>query len=112
MPAEMKAQLIKGVLWIHHGGRTFSVDTSAGAKARKKSGGTSSNQIAAPMPGKITKLLVKEGDPVKPGQALVMMEAMKMEYTLKAETTGNVDSVACQVGDQVILGKILVKIRV
>jgi biotin carboxyl carrier protein len=38
------------------------------------------------------------------------MEAMKMEYTLKADGDGTIDKISCSVGDQVILGKILVHI--
>lgn len=111
MRSQPRSQMIRGVLWVHHNGRTFSVDADGGKKSRKKSGGAASDQIAAPMPGKITKLLVSVGDAVKPGQAVLMMEAMKMEYTLKAEAAGSIESLNCQVGDQVILGKVLAKIK-
>ena len=108
-----QAQLIKNTLWVHFEGRTFSLDASAGRKARKKAGGGgSSDQVMAPMPGKITKIMLKAGDKVSAGQAVLVMEAMKMEYTLKAEVAGVVESISSQVGDQVVLGKQLVKIKV
>lgn len=105
------AQLIKGTLWVHHAGRTFTMETGTGRKSRKKGAAGSSDQIVAPMPGKVTKILLQPGAEVAAGQAVMVMEAMKMEYTLKAEIAGTVDSLHCAVGDQVVLGKSLVKIK-
>ena len=105
------AQLIKGTLWVHHAGRTFTMETGTGRKSRKKGAAGSSDQILAPMPGKVTKILLQPGTEVIAGQAILVMEAMKMEYTLKAEIAGSIDSVNCTVGDQVVLGKSLVKIK-
>lgn len=107
-----QAQLIKGTLWVHFEGRTFSLDASPGRKSRKKSAAGSSDEILAPMPGKVTKIMVAEGAPISAGQAVLVMEAMKMEYTLKAEVTGSIDKISCKVGEQVVLGKQLVKIKV
>lgn len=106
-----QAQIIKGVLWVHHNGRTFTMDAGSGRKSRKKAAGGSSDQIMAPMPGKVTKILLNQGALVEAGQAVLVMEAMKMEYTLKAEIAGTIDSVQCSVGEQVALGKALVKIK-
>lgn len=107
-----QAQLLQGTLWVHANGRTFTMDTGSGRKSRKKSGaGGSSDTVIAPMPGKVTKILVKAGDVVKAGQQVLVMEAMKMEYTLKCDIAGTIDSISCAVGDQVALGKALVKIK-
>ena len=62
----------------------------------------------APMPGKVLALLVAEGDTVNEGQALVVMEAMKMEHTITAPARGVVTEVRCTVGDQVDNGQVLV----
>ncbi|WP_295906249.1 acetyl-CoA carboxylase biotin carboxyl carrier protein subunit [uncultured Bdellovibrio sp.] len=106
------AQLIKGTLWVHHNGRVFTLDAGSGRKSRKKAGaGGSSDQVMAPMPGKVTKILLTPGSAVQAGQAVLVMEAMKMEYTLKAEIAGTIDSVNCTVGEQVALGKALVRIK-
>lgn len=106
-----EAQVIRGTLWVHMNGRTFSMD--AGAKKSRKKAGTagSSDQVLAPMPGKITKLLVSEGQEIQAGQAVIVMEAMKMEYTLKSEIAGVVEKVGVALGDQVTLGKLLVKLK-
>lgn len=109
---KVQAQLIKGTLWVHYKGRTFTMESGSGQKSRKKAGAAgSSDQVMAPMPGKITKLLVNVGDVVTPGQAVLVMEAMKMEYTLKADIAGEIVTVSCAVGEQVALGKILVRIK-
>ncbi len=55
----------------------------------------------APMPGRIVAVHVKEGDRVEPGQALLVMEGMKMEYTLAAQMAGTVSRVLFAVGDSV-----------
>lgn len=107
----VQAQLLRGTLWVHHQGKTFTVDTGAGRKSRKKGAGGSSDQVAAPMPGKITKILVNAGQEITAGQAVLVMEAMKMEYTLKAEIAGQISDISCAVGEQVVLGKVLVKIK-
>lgn len=106
------AQIIKGTLWVHHNGRVFTMDATTGKKSRKKAGaGGSSDNVIAPMPGKITKILLTPGTAVNAGQAILVMEAMKMEYTLKADIAGTIDSVNCTVGEQVALGKSLVRIK-
>jgi biotin carboxyl carrier protein len=106
------AELIKGTLWVHHNGRTYTMDASSGQKSRRKSGAAgSSDQIVAPMPGKVTKILVQEGNVVSQGQAVLVMEAMKMEYTLKADIDGEIEVIHCSAGEQVALGKALVKIK-
>ncbi len=107
-----EAQMVGSHLWVHFEGRTFSVDLSEGTRGRKKAGAISSDQIKAPMPGKITKLFIKLGDSVVVGQPVLVMEAMKMEYTLKAECVGSVEALFCAVGEQVVLGKQLVKMKV
>lgn len=107
-----QAQLIKGTLWVHYNGRVFTMDAGTGRKSRKRAGaGGSSDQVTAPMPGKVTKLLVAPGTSVEIGQAVLVMEAMKMEYTLKAEISGVIETIHCTVGEQVALGKSLVKIK-
>jgi biotin carboxyl carrier protein len=101
----------KGRLWFHWQGETYVVDASAGPK---RSGadktGLNPGIINAPMPGKVTKIWVKAGDRVQKGQPLVVMEAMKMEYTLEADRDGKVDKVSAVVDAQVNLGQTLVQV--
>ncbi|MGF1596803.1 MAG: biotin carboxylase N-terminal domain-containing protein [Acidimicrobiales bacterium] len=62
----------------------------------------------APMPGTVRVVSVAEGDQVSAGQALLVMEAMKMEHTVVAPEPSLVSEVRCAVGDQVDNGQVLV----
>jgi 3-methylcrotonyl-CoA carboxylase alpha subunit len=64
--------------------------------------------VSAPMPGKITALHVAIGDAVEEGQALMVLEAMKMEHTIKAPASATIGALPFAVGDQVTEGATLV----
>jgi 3-methylcrotonyl-CoA carboxylase alpha subunit len=61
-------------------------------------------RLTAPMPGKVVSISVKAGDKVSKGQALAVMEAMKMEHTIAAPADGTVAEVLYAAGDQVAEG--------
>ncbi len=61
-------------------------------------------RLTAPMPGKIVAVVVKNGQEVKKGDALLIMEAMKMEHTISAPSTGTVKNINFKKGEQVALG--------
>jgi acetyl-CoA/propionyl-CoA carboxylase biotin carboxyl carrier protein len=63
--------------------------------------------VVSPMPGTVLEVRVAEGDLVDKGQVLGMMEAMKMELSLKAPFAGTVATVSAAAGDQVALGATL-----
>ncbi|WP_182084364.1 acetyl/propionyl/methylcrotonyl-CoA carboxylase subunit alpha [Aureimonas sp. ME7] len=67
--------------------------------------------IAAPMPGVVTGLLVAVGDAVAAGDPMVVLEAMKMEHTLRAPRDGVVAEVLVEVGRQVEDGDVLVTLE-
>jgi len=67
----------------------------------------SDGTITAPMPGTVLEVTVSEGDAVAEGQVLGMMEAMKMELSLKAPYAGQVTAVGAVAGEQVALGATL-----
>ncbi len=66
--------------------------------------------VIAPMPGKIIDVLHKNGAAVEAGTALIIMEAMKMEYTLTAPRHGTVDGLQVKPGDQVVDGQLLLTV--
>lgn len=107
---KIKAQIIGNKIWCHWNGETYVFDLFENKK-RSNNSKTSNNslEILSPMPGKVTKVFFKTGDKVEKGQAVLVMEAMKMEYTLKAETTAIVAEVRAQVNQQVSLGEQLVR---
>ena len=73
-------------------------------------GGGGSGQVAVPMQGTIVKVLVAVGDKVEAGQAVTVLEAMKMENNITAETSGTVTEVKVQPGDAVGAGDVVVVI--
>ena len=73
-------------------------------------GGTA-GECRAPLPGAIARVLVTTGDLVNDGDPLVVLEAMKMEHTLRATGAGTVGEVLCAPGDQVDVGDVLVVVE-
>jgi len=69
-----------------------------------------SDRVVAPMPGRIVLVKAKAGDDVAEGDEVLVMEAMKMELTLRAPRAGRVDSVQAAAGDFVEADAVLVKL--
>lgn len=94
--------------------RTFQVEVHDPRRwdaGRSRSGGHGQQKISAPMPGKIVRVLVAEGDAVEPGQGLVVVEAMKMQNEMKAARPGRVIQVTASAGATVNAGDVLVTIE-
>jgi len=70
-----------------------------------------SDRIGAPMPGRIVLVKTSEGDDVTHGQELLVMEAMKMEITLKAPRDGKIASVSAKPGDFVEADAVLIRLE-
>lgn len=66
--------------------------------------------IISPMPGLVVKMLVKVGDSIEKGESVLVLEAMKMENLLQADSTGIVKAIKCKEGDSVNKGDLLVQI--
>jgi biotin carboxyl carrier protein len=81
---------------------------AAAGKGEVKAG---KRAVTAPMPGKVVRLLVRPGDAVRPGDGLIVMEAMKMENELKASAGGTVKEVRVEEGKAVNGGDVLVVIE-
>lgn len=66
--------------------------------------------VTAPLPGVVTKVLVQMGQAVKKGDTVLVLEAMKMENNIAAESDGNVTGICVKPGDSVLEGTVLVTI--
>ena len=103
---------------VWHRGCEFkvAVRTPRGAELAKlmpvKVAPDTSNLLLCPMPGVIVSLLVKEGDEVQDGQALAIVEAMKMENTLRAEKKGIIAKVNCEAGDNLAVDEVIMEFEV
>ncbi|MBS0514605.1 MAG: acetyl/propionyl/methylcrotonyl-CoA carboxylase subunit alpha [Proteobacteria bacterium] len=96
-----------GVL-LHDGERRARLARVA-AFAYAKSAQTSGDRITAPMPGRIVLVKARPGDAVAEGQELIVMEAMKMEITLKAPRATTIESVNATPGEFVEADAVLVR---
>ena len=88
-------------------------DAGRGRSARSPPapGAAGSGTITAPMQGTIVKVLVEAGAEVEVGQAILVLEAMKMENNINAETTGTVKEIRVAAGDSVGTGDVLAVIE-
>ncbi|HVO97229.1 MAG TPA: biotin/lipoyl-containing protein [Bryobacteraceae bacterium] len=95
-------------------GRTYSVEVFDPRELRARSAAGLSHgrqNIAAPMPGKVVRLLVAPGDAVEAGQGLIVVEAMKMQNEMKSPKAGVVVEVKTSDGATVAAGEILIVIE-
>jgi biotin carboxyl carrier protein len=69
------------------------------------------NHVKAPMPGLIVQVNVAAGDKVKPGDPLLVLEAMKMENMIKASGDGEVKNINVKKGDSVEKGQVLIEFQ-
>jgi methylmalonyl-coA decarboxylase, gamma subunit len=83
---------------------------AAAASAPSASEAGKGNPVKAPLPGVVTKVLVKAGQAVKKGENILVLEAMKMENNITAESDGTVTAVCVNPGDSVLEGTVLLTI--
>lgn len=98
------------VLYLQWQGRQYevqAVDPLALAGRHQAALGS----LAAPMNGRVVSVLVDVGQRVEAGAALVVLEAMKMEHTVRAPGAGTVSTVLCAQGDKVSEGTVLVAVE-
>jgi biotin carboxyl carrier protein len=108
---EVRAFRARDGLSVEAGGRHFTVEIRDPRDANRRARaavGSGRQSVSAPMPGKVVRLLVREGDAVEPGQGLVVVEAMKMQNEMKASRAGRVAEVRVRDGETVGAGDTLV----
>jgi acetyl/propionyl-CoA carboxylase alpha subunit len=95
--------------WVTINGRTFMFTKSSGAK-RSGAGHDHASELAAPMPGQVRSVNVKEGDSVSKGQTLLVLEAMKMEIRIQAPRDGRVKTLHVKQGQTVEREQVLIEL--
>ena len=94
-------------------GRRFQIEVHDPRRFSRKGGAAGAGgvqTVAAPMPGKIVRVLVAVGDEVTTGQGLLVVEAMKMQNEMKAARAGTVLSISIKEGATVTAGESLATI--
>ena len=79
-------------------------------KPKKPESASKLSQIKAPLPGNILEIKVKVGDEVNKGDTLLVMEAMKMENNILADTNGKVSKILVNTGDAVLQNDLLIEL--
>jgi len=115
VPVEVNGKRFSVRMWLPDAPVVASSGGAARARPRPAqtagAGGAGNGTITAPMQGTIVKVLVAEGDTVETGQAVLVLEAMKMENHINAETSGTVKEIRVAAGDTVGTGDTLVVIE-
>jgi 3-methylcrotonyl-CoA carboxylase alpha subunit len=97
----------KDAWWVHFAGHTIRLDIAEAGFTASDSGGG----LTAPMPGKVLEVLVETGQNVTEGQALLVLEAMKMEHRILAPKDGEITAIHFHAGDQVTGGALLLDLQ-
>ena len=87
------------------------INNNAEIKKEIKNKELSGKAIKAQVPGKITQILVKEGQSIKNGDTIIMLEAMKMETNILAKTAGEIEKIFIKNGDQVGAGQLIATLK-
>jgi propionyl-CoA carboxylase alpha chain len=100
---------------LSHGGAVLNVTVRRQAVADlarfmpKKVALDLSKFLLSPMPGLVVSIDVKKGEPVKSGQTLAVVEAMKMENILRAERDGVIDTISAKPGDRLAVDQVILE---
>jgi biotin carboxyl carrier protein len=104
-----------GVFVVQADGETYQIrveeETRYIIRTRGGAAATSGQVLRAPMPGRVVLVEVEVGQAVRPGDGLVVLEAMKMENEFKATAAGTVKEVRVQAGQAVNPGDVMVVIE-
>lgn len=92
------AQKVRDRLWVQWQGRLYSVPADL-RKAQGASGGETAQELVAPFSCKILKIQVSNGQAVKKGDPVVVVEAMKMEYSYPSPKDGTIARVLVKEGE-------------
>lgn len=100
-------------VWVPPVGGTAQTaqKTRSASRGASQSAGAASGTITAPMQGTVIKVLVTEGQTVAQGDAVLVLEAMKMENQIQADKAGTVSKINCKAGDTVGSGDVLLVIE-
>jgi biotin carboxyl carrier protein len=108
---EVRIETLTDGLLLQIAGREYRVDIVDPRSWRRSRSGkidlAGRQQVSAPMAGKIVRVLVAQGQHVESGQALLVVEAMKMQNEIRSPKTGTVERLAAREGETVNAGEVL-----
>lgn len=96
-------------LHIHSDGQDYIAEVHDPRSLRAHSGGAAAaegrQQVLAPMPGKVIRTLVQEGEAIEAGQGILVVEAMKMQNEIRSPKSGTVEKLLVKEGQAVNAGE-------
>ncbi|MFM7251820.1 MAG: biotin/lipoyl-containing protein, partial [Ilumatobacteraceae bacterium] len=111
---EVNGKRFAVTMWVPDTPSVAAPAAKAGARKPARSGGgssgavgSSSGEVTVPMQGTIVKVLVEVGQAVEAGQAVVVLEAMKMENQIEADKSGTIKAINVKPGDTVGAGDVV-----
>jgi biotin carboxyl carrier protein len=106
---EVKSERVANELRLWVGSTRFAVEVRDPRSLRGRTAGDNQGprKVVAPMPGKVVRLLVSEGDEVEPGRGIAVVEAMKMQNEIKSPKRGTVRKILVSEGAAVNAGDVL-----
>jgi biotin carboxyl carrier protein len=111
---EARVSCDAGRMTIRIAGRSYEASVADPRAWRQPSGVPSAQgreSVTAPMPGRVVRVLVAEGDRVESGQGLVVVEAMKMQNEIQAPKAGRVVALPVETGAAVAAGDVLAAVE-
>jgi biotin carboxyl carrier protein len=106
---EVRVEPAHSGLRVHSGAREFGVEIEDPRAWRRRRGGAleaeGRQEVLAPMPGKVVRVLVKQGDDVEAGQGLFVVEAMKMQNEIRSPKKGKLERLLVAEGQVVNAGE-------
>jgi biotin carboxyl carrier protein len=97
--------------WVFLDGRVYVIDAAPAGSVRRRARGHDEGALAAPMPATVVKINVEPGQIVSRGDVLIMLEAMKMELSIKAPRDASVKTIGCKPGELVQPGVPLLELE-
>ena len=97
--------------WVFVNGLVARIERADSQAQRRRSKGRGEAGVMAPMPATVVAINTAAGQPVKDGDTLIVLEAMKMELPIKSPRSGRVKAVHCAKGDLVQPGVSLLEIE-
>ncbi len=110
MAYEVKSERVANELHLWVGSTRFAVEVRDPRSLRGRTRAADAQgpkKVVAPMPGKVARLLVREGDEVEPGAGVAVVEAMKMQNEIKSPKKGTIQKVLVSEGATVNAGDVL-----
>jgi biotin carboxyl carrier protein len=107
---EVKSERVANDLHLWVGSTRFAVEVRDPRSLRGRTRAADAHgpkKVVAPMPGKVVRLLVREGDEVEPGAGVAVVEAMKMQNEIKSPKKGTIQKILASEGATVNAGDVL-----